>query len=136
VPKVLVIDDDEQFRYYLVTLLERAGYDVFSLQDGSRAQALLVAEAVDAIVTDLYMPHTDGIEIVGIVKRHAPAVPVIGISGGGLRPEDPCLKAMKALGATVVLTKPLDMATFLRTLREALAGSAKPNSSGVTTVPG
>ena len=119
--RVLVIDDDEQFRHYLVKLLERGGYKVLSLQDGSRAQALLVGEGVDAIVTDLYMPTTDGIEIVGMMKRLAPTVPVIGVTGGGLRRDDPCLAAMMALGARVVLTKPLDPSAFLATLRDALA---------------
>jgi CheY-like chemotaxis protein len=120
VRKVLVIDDDEQFLYYVVMLLARAGHDVFSLQDGSRAQAVLQAERIDAIVTDLYMPNVDGLEILGLMRRYAPGVPVIGISGGGLKADDPCIRAMKVLGATVVLPKPLDVPVFLASLRDVL----------------
>ena len=133
VRKVLVIDDDEQFLYYLVTLLARAEYEVFSLQDGSRARDVLESECIDAIVTDLYMPNTDGLEILGIMRQYAPGVPVIGISGGGLRLDDLCIRAMKALGATVVLTKPLDVPVFLAVLRDTLRlstpASARAKSS-------
>ena len=52
-PRILVIDDDQHFRYYLVTLLERAGYQTFSLQDGLRADALLEAEAVELRLQEL-----------------------------------------------------------------------------------
>jgi len=119
-PRILVIDDDQHFRYYLVTLLERAGYQTFSLQDGLRADAFLEAEAVDAVVTDLYMPHADGIEIVGIVRRMKPDVPVIGITGGTTRMRDPCIRAMEMLGAMTVLPKPLDAEAFLAVLRDAI----------------
>ena len=129
-PRVLVIDDDQHFRHYLVALLERAGYEVLSLQDGQRASAVLETSTIDAIVTDLYMPNADGIEIVGMVRQRAPSVPVIGVSGGPLRARDPCIAAMKLLGAKTVLAKPLDAAAFLAVLREALASAlqAKPTS--------
>jgi two-component system response regulator AtoC len=119
-PRILVIDDDQHFRYYLVTLLERAGYQTLSLEDGLRADALLEAEAVDAVVTDLYMPNADGIEIVGIVRRTKPSVPVIGITGGVTRKRDPCIRAMEMLGAMTVLAKPLDAEAFLGVLRDAI----------------
>jgi pyruvate/2-oxoglutarate dehydrogenase complex dihydrolipoamide dehydrogenase (E3) component len=52
------------------------------------------------------------------------AVPAI--SGGGLKADDPCIRAMKVLGATVVLPKPLDVPVFLASLREVLRVDA-PN---------
>lgn len=119
-PRVLAIDDDEDFRHYLVALLERAGYGVLSLQDSGRARGKLAVECVDAVVTDLYMPNADGIEIVGLVREAAPKVPVIGISGSGLLARDPCIEAMKALGAKAVMTKPLNVDAFLTVLRDAI----------------
>ena len=128
-PKVLVIDDDEHFRCYLATLLQRAGYEGSILRHGSQAHALLVAEAIDAIVTDLYMPDMDGIEILAAVKRQAPGVPVIGISAGGITASDPCVDAMKKLGAATVLTKPFDAAALLGAVRDALSCRNTPRLS-------
>jgi DNA-binding NtrC family response regulator len=135
VPRVLVIDDDEDFRHYLVTLLERAGYEVLSLQDSGRAKIMLAAECVDAVVTDLYMPNVDGIEIVNLVREWSPMVPVMGISGSGLGARDPCIQAMKVLGATAVLTKPLKVDAFLTSLRDAIHAARQLRSSCRTTPP-
>ena len=134
-PRVLVIDDDRDFRHYLVALLERAGYEVLSLQDSGRAKVMLAAECVDAVVTDLYMPNADGIEIVGMVRESAPRVPVIGISGSGLGGRDPCIEAMKVLGAKAVLTKPINVGAFLAELRGAIHAAWQAHSTSQAVTP-
>jgi DNA-binding NtrC family response regulator len=128
-----VIDDDKDFRHYLVALLERAGYEVLSLQDSGRTRAMLALECVDAVVTDLYMPNADGIEIVGLVRETAPMVPVIGVSGSGLGGRDPCIEAMKVLGARTVLTKPLNVIVFLAELRGAIQAARQGTSTSRAT---
>jgi len=138
VPRILVIDDDKDFRHYMVTLLERAGYEVLTLQDSGRAKVMLAAESVDAVVTDLYMPNADGIKIVDVVRESAPMVPVIGVSGSSRGGRDPCIEAMKALGAKAVLTKSLNVDAFLTVLRDAIQAArqghptsrAEPPNSG------
>jgi len=132
-PKILVIDDDELFRLYLTTLLKRGGYEVHVLADGTNAEDIIEAGHFDAIITDLYMPHVDGIEVVRSVKHSNPNLPVIGISGGPMGFRDPCSKAMSLLGADVVLTKPLDSAAFLTILRSAIDGA--PESLSVHSNP-
>ena len=118
--KILVIDDNDLFRQYVVTLLERAGYEVVALRDGSRVKSVLLSEQIDAIVSDLYMPNIDGLEVLALKRQYAPTAPVIGISGGSYKSADPCLKAMQVLGATAVLKKPIDGNVFLAILRDAL----------------
>lgn len=107
-PKILVIDDDELIRQYLSTLLERGGFEARAV-DGRAALAVATGDdGFDAIITDLYMPEVDGIEIVIAVKRKLPDVPIIGITGGRSSPDDPCVVAMTRLGAAAVLRKPID----------------------------
>ena len=116
---ILVLDDDDLFRHYLVTLLERAGYKVHALHNGADVRRMLERWRFDAVVTDLYMPHADGLETLRQVREVAPGLPVIGITSA--HHDDPCVRAMTVLGAELVLTKPLDEDMFLAALRRAVA---------------
>src|SRR5262245_30472481 len=112
---VLIIDDDPSIREYLRCLLIRGGYDVTTLPDGENAAALCAQVRFYAVITDLYMPQTDGIETVMAVRRVAPALPIIGITGKHGW-SDPCARAMQALGASALLSKPFDSQYLLDTL--------------------
>jgi CheY-like chemotaxis protein len=120
-PKVLVIDDDESFRAYLTTLLARNDYEVRSLSSGRALAETIAAEPFDVIVTDLFMPEVDGIEILRTVRQLAPGVPVIGLTGRGSSTavHDVCMRAMLMLGAVAVLLKPIEGEVLLDALREA-----------------
>lgn len=119
--KILVIDDDRSFRQFLVTLLERVGYDVRALSNGLSVEQVIAREAFDAVVTDLYMPGADGIETIRKVKKQAPNLPVIGLTGEQLIENDPYQRAMRAFGADAVMTKPLNTTVFLEVLRRVLS---------------
>jgi CheY-like chemotaxis protein len=108
-PKILIAEDDDLFRQYLATLLNRAGFEVCAA-DGKTALGIVKADDsdFDVVITDLYMPDVDGIEIVMALRARARRVPVIGITGGGVSAEDPCVVAMQRLGAAAVLRKPID----------------------------
>ncbi len=122
---ILVLEDDDLFRSYLTTLLERAGYKVRSLPNGRGAVKLITNHRIHLVLTDLYMPDTDGLETVRRVKKHWPELPVIGITSG--EPDDPCLRAMLVMGAEQVLTKPLDEAALLRAIHKAVAPRKQAN---------
>jgi DNA-binding NtrC family response regulator len=113
---LLVIDDDESYRDYLTTLLVRSGHTVRGLAHGKRLQRILESERFDAVITDLYMPEIDGIEILLVIRKVAPAMPVIGITGGYV----PTSRAMMALGADAVIEKPIDVANLCAVLHAVL----------------
>jgi DNA-binding NtrC family response regulator len=71
------------------------------------------------VITDLYMPKTDGIETLQRIRNVAPKLPVIGLSELGC--DDPCAKAMLLLGAFEVLSKPVDLRLLLAVLQRALS---------------
>ena len=121
-PKILVVDDDELCCAYLTALLTRSGYAASRLRNGRALAKTITGERFDAIITDLYMREIDGIEILRDVKRLAPSMPVIGISGGsffGYR-QEAISRAMTVLGASAVLDKPVDGEALLAALRRAL----------------
>lgn len=113
---VLVVDDDPQVQEMLEVCLTRAGYTVVLAGDGAQAQARLAERAVDLVLTDVFMPECDGIELVRSAARHAP--PIIAMSGGygGLD----MLKATSALGATTTIAKPFKPAELLRLVARTL----------------
>jgi CheY-like chemotaxis protein len=120
---VLVVDDDPQVREMLEVCLTRAGYAVVIAGDGAEAQTRLAEGPIDLVLTDVFMPECDGIELVRTAARHTPAPPIIAMSGGygGLD----MLKATSALGATTTIAKPFRPADLLRLVARTLdAGSS------------
>jgi DNA-binding NtrC family response regulator len=120
---ILVIDDDALFCDSLATTLRRAGYAVTARNDARDLDMLLAAESFYAIVTDLYMPECDGIEVLLRVRAASRGTRLIGISGAGLDMDSVCFRAMKALGAVGVLEKPLDRGALLALLAPPAAAA-------------
>ena len=61
---ILVIDDQEPIRALLRAALEGDGHEVLEASNGHEGMALWRRERTDVVVTDLYMPETDGIEVI------------------------------------------------------------------------
>lgn len=114
---ILVIDDDDGVRQFISFILKRAGYAVTSLADGTGVEAELSARHFDLVITDLIMPHREGLELIRSIGRMSPQLPVVAVSGafgGGF------LDAAQKLGAAEVLLKPLHPDDLLRCVRKAL----------------
>ena len=62
--RILVIDDDVPLRLVLRSILERAGHTVLDAPDGRTGLALWRREPTDVVVTDIFMPEQDGIEVI------------------------------------------------------------------------
>ena len=79
--KILLAEDDETMRNFLVKALEKAGYDVVSVGDGEAARRCLLEEPFTLLLTDIVMPEMDGIEL----ARHAadidPDIKIMFITG-------------------------------------------------------
>jgi len=122
--KILVVDDDEHYREYLITLLRRAGYEVDSLPNGFGVEARVKAGDIDAVITDLIMPGADGIETISHAKRQRSDLPVIGVVGMGVANADSYVRIMKLLGAEAVLMKPVEETALLDALRRVVSPTA------------
>ena len=115
---IVLIEDNLQHRLYLRAVLEAHEFHVRPLPDGSWLLAALEIEPADLIIVDLYMPHMDGIEAVRAVRKKFPLVPIIGMSETNM--DDPSVRALKRLGADVVVRKPLDEPTFVNLIRHLI----------------
>jgi len=105
--RILVVDDEPLISKVLDRTLARAGHEVVTASDGDEALQYLGHETFDLILTDLFMPGVDGIELLTRLKDVDDAPPVIAMSGGGRIVTSPdVLTDAVALGAAHVLEKP------------------------------
>jgi len=127
---VVLADDDDSVRQSLVMFLERAGFLVTPARNGQQALTAVVNEEPDLVVTDIMMPDMDGLELLQAMRRTAPQVPIIAISGGGVRKGEYALQAAKFLGACHVLRKPFTGQELVALVRR-LSGSDTPEGTAV-----
>ena len=118
--RILIVDDDQQIRTAFRMILERAGYEVVEAKDGNAALKRFAECPADVVITDIVMPDKDGLEVIMELRRMIPHVKILAISGGGRL--NPCsyLEMAQNLGADVVLVKPIDTATLLKTVADIL----------------
>ena len=116
--RILVIEDNADLREYLRLALESEDYQVLSARNGKEALDFLDGQAVDAVVTDLFMPEMDGIETIAALKRRLPGVRVIAMSG---RSGVDYLTVARELGVAHTLRKPFEMDELLKALKDGAA---------------
>ena len=130
--RVIVADDVDVVRESLRLALERGGYEVVEAADGEEALAHLRDRGADAIVADLWMPRMDGVALLKAVRREAPAVKVIAISGGGAGMSLEVASSLAhAWGAEATLYKPFENTTLVARL-DALLGQPRARRRGET----
>lgn len=105
-PTVLVIDDEDMVRLVLRQFLERQGMEVVEAQDGDEGLRLFRAHRIDLVICDLIMPRADGIGTIMHIRRIAPKMKIIAISGGGRSHAMELLKVAEEMGADHALGKP------------------------------
>lgn len=104
--KILVAEDEPLMLMAIVAKLKNEGFEVVGSPDGREALKALEAFTPDLIITDILMPYTSGLELIGIVKSNQlKKIPIIVLSGLGQ--EDTVMEAFQ-LGADDFITKPFN----------------------------
>ncbi len=104
--KILIVEDDEVILQALQIKLTKDGYTVLTHDNVSEAITSLDEFVPDLIITDILMPHTSGLELIGIVRNKiGKKIPIIVLSSIG--EEDTVIEAFN-LGAEDFITKPFN----------------------------
>jgi len=124
--KILLVDDNSQFRSIIAESLksEDEGFSVSVSGDGVSALELLEIEQFDILITDINMPHMDGIALFHKVKELYPELPVVVISGFI---HNSLSARLLSEGAFHVFKKPFDLELFKAVIKDALK-SRQPHS--------
>jgi PAS domain S-box-containing protein len=118
---VLFVDDEAAVREVGYTVLERLNVVPVLATDGADGlvQATTHRDQLRAVITDLHMPHMDGLAFVRALRRNLPDVPVILASG---RVDEGTAADMQSLGVTLRLDKPFTQEQLARALQAVLGG--------------
>ena len=115
--KILVVDDDQDFRWTMGNVLQAAGYRVIQAQDGKEAMSLLEKDIPDLVLLDYRMPGQNGLHAARDMKQRIPAVPIVIITA--YAEVASAVEAMK-MGVYDYVTKPVDNNDLIFTIKRAL----------------
>jgi len=120
--RLLLVDDEEGFLAVLSNRLSRRNIETTTAASGTFALQALRQSDFHVMVLDLKMEDMDGIEVLKIVKKMAPELPVIILTGHG---SQAAARDGMALGAFDYLTKPCDLEDLLDKIRSATENQTK-----------
>ncbi len=118
---ILYVDDERNVRDAVQEVLKRLNFVPVLAEDGMSglAKAVQQRDTLRAVITDLHMPHMDGLTFVRALRRELPDIPVIVASG---RTEGSAAAELKKLGVLVTLDKPFTQSLLAQALQAALRG--------------
>lgn len=116
--RILVIDDNDEFREMLTEILKSEGYEVVAAADGKVGLDLYCEDPTDVIITDVNMPEKSGPELIFELKRKSPDAKIIAISGGTVNSEAYLRDIAAFSDIKHVFSKPINMDEMLRAVKE------------------
>jgi len=105
-PKVLLVDDEQEFVQTLSDRLNTRNYGSYPVFDGEQALGILDDETPDVMVLDLKMPNISGVDVLRKTKESKPEIEIIILTGHGSEEDK---KICMDLGAYAYLQKPIDI---------------------------
>ena len=117
-PKILLAEDDNDMRRFLVKALENAGYEVTDYDNGMSAYRRLREEPFELLLTDIVMPEMDGIELARRAAELDPDIKIMFITGFAavaLNPDNGAPKDAK------ILSKPFHLRDLVDEVGRLLA---------------
>lgn len=131
---ILLVDDDVMLGDALAEFLRRQGYRVEHFHGGRAAMQHLAKHSVALVISDIFMPDCDGIELLEFLRRLAPPPLLLAMSGSGDIRMEGMLKIAGLLGAARTVAKPFDLFELLGLVRELIgppgARATVPASAG------
>ena len=126
--RILIVDDDSDYRDALRVLLLRAGYEVYTAEDGARGLEMALDVAPHLVITDFNMPRMNGYELL-VALRDDPeltAIPTIVFTGAANKRQ----LAGLDLGHCKFLEKPFPNEILLRALHDFIGSGHSPAPEG------
>lgn len=115
--KILIVDDDKSIIKTISMLLTSEGHEVIAVSTSADAIDSLNSNVIDLVLTDIRMPHPDGIELLKMIRKNRPELPVIMISAYG---SEKTKKDSIDIGCYAYLAKPFKVNDIMNAVNGAL----------------
>ncbi|MGH8614579.1 MAG: response regulator, partial [Gammaproteobacteria bacterium] len=113
--RVLVVDDGEENRELVRIVLEQAGLEVDTAENGRVAIAKAAETAFDAILMDMQMPIMDGYTATRLLRQRGLKIPIIGLTAHAMKDAE---REVMAAGCSAMVTKPIVIDVLMQTIAE------------------
>ncbi|MEW6263733.1 MAG: response regulator [Thermodesulfobacteriota bacterium] len=120
--KILVVDDEPQVTKIIRRLLQADGHEAIEVNDPRKVEEHILYTDINLVITDLRMPGLDGLEVLKLVRRSKPTVPVLILTGHGAI--ESAVEATK-LGAVEYLSKPIKNQELMEAVKKHLQEESK-----------
>jgi len=121
---IMIVDDDAHVQLALRQIVESAGHSAIEAGNGQDAIEMFAEYRPDLVITDIFMPHTDGIETIRAIRRCQADARIIAISGGYVGSDWNYLGSVVVLGADLALQKPFTVSQLTASINQLLARPA------------
>jgi CheY-like chemotaxis protein len=118
---IMVVDDDRHVQLALRQIVESAGHSAIEAGNGQEALEMFEEYRPDLVITDIFMPQTDGIETIRTIRRCQPDARIIAISGGYVGSGWNYLGSVVVLGADLALQKPFTVSQMTAAIDRLLS---------------
>ncbi|HMD14887.1 MAG TPA: response regulator [Bacteroidota bacterium] len=116
--RILLVDDDDAFRFVVKKMLGDEGFSITPAEDGSEAIEKLQKEQFDLVLLDIFMPNVSGFEVLKFVREQSIKTKVIMVTGYS---DLKLAVEAKTLGASDFIAKPVMRDDLFSTIKKALA---------------
>jgi len=116
--KILICDDDTMTLRALKFQFQKEGFEIFQANNGREAQTILTENDISVLITDIYMPMINGLELITYVRKNLRRdMPIVIVSRVNV--EDTIAFA-KELGANDYHTKPINLENVLKSVKQLM----------------
>lgn len=133
--RILLAEDDVTVSGLITNLLNRHGFYVVHAKDGEEALAIINEQSFDILITDIFMPKVEGIELIEAMSALAPQTRILAISSSGRAGFCDFLTLAETVGADYKLKKPFSPIELLSIIQEMLSMPVKSKYSEDNSEP-
>ena len=128
--RILIAEDDAFFRDFLAVTVERNGHQAVTLPNGREVLEIVGQLDIDLVVTDLFMPEVDGIEVARTLHHRYPDLPVVVMTGTDLDAHGGYLRSAISIFSTAALSKSTPARELSARIEDLLAGPQPRATAG------
>ena len=121
--RVLVIDDNDDFRKLALLWFQIHGIDAEGAANGAQGLEVQRARPATVVVTDIFMPEKEGIETIQDLRREFPAVKIIAMTGRESLTDFDAFEVARELGAVKTFKKPFKLDDLVAAVNELTSGN-------------